>query len=109
MITIIGIYENSNVFFLKQLHESRSIRNRLIECFERASNPSTLLSKEERKRLLTFIVVGGGKIYNIYIIYTIVIYILYLHYNSTYHSYIYLIEVLIIYMHFILLHIVYMI
>lgn len=34
------------------------IRNRLIECFERASSPS--VDAEEMQRLLTFVVVGGG-------------------------------------------------
>ena len=36
----------------------RSIRNRILECFERASSP--FVDQEERKRLLTFVVVGGG-------------------------------------------------
>eukprot|EP00092_Neocalanus_flemingeri_P013049 GFUD01014061.1.p1 GENE.GFUD01014061.1~~GFUD01014061.1.p1 ORF type:complete len:468 (+),score=122.49 GFUD01014061.1:108-1511(+) len=47
-----------NVFFLKQLEHARAIRNRIIECFERASSP--FISDVERKRLLTFVVVGGG-------------------------------------------------
>ena len=47
-----------SVFFLKQLEHARSIRNRIIECFERASNP--FITDQERKRLLTFVVVGGG-------------------------------------------------
>ncbi len=47
-----------NVFFLKQLQHARAIRNRVIECFERASSP--FITEEERKRLLTFVVVGGG-------------------------------------------------
>ena len=47
-----------NVFFLKQLEHARAIRNRIIECFERASSP--FISKDEKKRLLTFVVVGGG-------------------------------------------------
>merc|ERR1719369_689336 len=47
-----------NVFFLKQLEHARSIRNRIIECFERASSPT--VTQEEKKRLLTFVVVGGG-------------------------------------------------
>ena len=53
-----GISEENNVFFLKHLWDARKIRSRLIECFERASNPD--LSSDERKRLLTFVVVGGG-------------------------------------------------
>lgn len=53
-----GVFDNPNVFFLKQLDHARSIRQKLIECFERASTPD--LSEYERKRLLTFVVVGGG-------------------------------------------------
>ena len=53
-----GVTGNSHVFFLKQLQHARAIRNRLLECFERASTPD--ISAEERKRLLTFVVVGGG-------------------------------------------------
>jgi len=47
-----------SVFFLKQLEQARSIRNRIIECFERAASP--FVGEDERKRLLTFLVVGGG-------------------------------------------------
>lgn len=47
-----------NVFFLKQLAHSYSIRNRIIECFERASSP--FISTEECNRILTFLVIGGG-------------------------------------------------
>merc|ERR1712241_1079110 len=47
-----------NVFFLKQLENARAVRNRIIECCERASSP--FISEEEKKRLLTFLVVGGG-------------------------------------------------
>lgn len=45
-------------FFLRQLADARAIRQRIIECFERASNPAT--DEKERKRLLHFVVVGGG-------------------------------------------------
>jgi len=48
------------VYFLKQLGDARKIRNRLLECFERAANP--YLSSEERSRLLSFVVVGGGPV-----------------------------------------------
>ena len=54
-----GVSDNPHVFFLKQLQHSRSIRNRLIECFERASSPG-VTSAVERQTLLTFVVVGGG-------------------------------------------------
>lgn len=53
-----GVETSENVFFLKQLSHARGIRNRLIECFERASSPAC--TEEERKQLLTFIIVGGG-------------------------------------------------
>jgi NADH:ubiquinone reductase (non-electrogenic) len=51
-----GVIENS--FFLKELSDARAIRQRIIECFERASTP--LVSIEERQRLMHFVVVGGG-------------------------------------------------
>ena len=50
--------EGKEVFFLKHLYHARQIRNRVLECFERASNPQ--IRPAERQRLLTFIVVGGG-------------------------------------------------
>ena len=49
--------EGQDVFFLKHLFHARQIRNRILECFERASNPT--ITQEERNRLLSFIVVGG--------------------------------------------------
>lgn len=45
-------------FFLKTVADARSIRQRIIECFERASSPTT--SDVEKSRLLHFVVVGGG-------------------------------------------------
>eukprot|EP01052_Picozoa_sp_SAG31_P002174 SAG31_NODE_74_length_27628_cov_18.235642_6_plen_186_part_00 len=50
--------EGKEVFFLKHLYHARQIRNRVLECFERATNPT--LSDTERRRLLSFVVVGGG-------------------------------------------------
>ena len=47
-----------HALYLKELDEARAIRGRIIDCFERASQPST--TDEERKRLLHFVVVGGG-------------------------------------------------
>ncbi|MBI4546671.1 MAG: FAD-dependent oxidoreductase [Ignavibacteriae bacterium] len=47
-----------NALFLKELADARAIRQRIIECFERASIPE--LSEERRKRLLHFLIVGGG-------------------------------------------------
>lgn len=54
-----GVTNNPNVFFLKQLSHSRAIRNKLLECFERASSPA-VTDEAHRRELLTFIVVGGG-------------------------------------------------
>jgi len=51
-----GVKEHAH--FLKELHHARKIRSRIIECFEIASLPST--SVEEKRRLLHFVVVGGG-------------------------------------------------
>lgn len=51
-------YLGESVFFLKQLYHARMIRNRIIECFERAAMPHIPLN--EKKRLLSFVVVGGG-------------------------------------------------
>ncbi|CAM9254090.1 unnamed protein product [Pylaiella littoralis] len=53
-----GVSEENHVFFLKQLGDARNIRNRLLECFERAASP--FISEAERSRLLSFVVVGGG-------------------------------------------------
>ena len=53
-----GLSEKNYVYFLKNLWDSRKIRARMIECFERASNPE--LPADDRRRLLNFIVVGGG-------------------------------------------------
>lgn len=51
-------FKENHVFFLKQLGDARNIRNRLLECFERAASP--FISEAERSRLLSFVVVGGG-------------------------------------------------
>eukprot|EP01134_Creolimax_fragrantissima_P008527 CFRG8527T1 len=50
--------EGKEVFFLKNLWHARSIRSRSIEVFEVASLPQ--VSEEEKKRLLSFVIVGGG-------------------------------------------------
>ncbi|KAL8467886.1 hypothetical protein ACS0TY_031216 [Phlomoides rotata] len=65
---VIGIGARSNTFnipgvaenchFLKELEDAQKIRRTVIGCFERASLPN--LSEEERKRILHFVVVGGG-------------------------------------------------
>jgi NADH:ubiquinone reductase (non-electrogenic) len=51
-----GVQENT--YFLKELDDARKIRQKIIECFERASIPGT--SGEERSKLLNFVIVGGG-------------------------------------------------
>jgi NADH dehydrogenase FAD-containing subunit len=44
--------------FLRQIQDARMIRKNLIECFEMASSPLTTL--DEKKKLLSFVIVGGG-------------------------------------------------
>ena len=44
--------------FFKTVHDAHALRQRVSECFERASLPHT--SAEERQRLLSFVVCGGG-------------------------------------------------
>lgn len=44
--------------FLRQVPDARAIRKQIMTCFEEASSP--LLTLEEKKKLLSFIVVGGG-------------------------------------------------
>ena len=65
---LIGVGATSHTFgvpgvrqhahFLKELADARSIRSSIIECFERAAQPG--VSPEHQKRLLHFVVVGGG-------------------------------------------------
>ncbi|KAA8515379.1 hypothetical protein F0562_019010 [Nyssa sinensis] len=51
-----GVVENCH--FLKEVEDAQKIRRTVIDCFERASLPN--LGDEERKRILQFVVVGGG-------------------------------------------------
>ncbi|XP_047317844.1 external alternative NAD(P)H-ubiquinone oxidoreductase B2, mitochondrial-like [Impatiens glandulifera] len=51
-----GVEENCH--FLKEVEDAQRIRRTVVDCFERASIPS--ISDEERKRLLHFVIVGGG-------------------------------------------------
>ncbi|XP_071930413.1 external alternative NAD(P)H-ubiquinone oxidoreductase B2, mitochondrial-like [Coffea arabica] len=51
-----GVVENT--LFLKEVEDAQKIRKSIIDCFERADLPS--LSDEERKKILHFVVVGGG-------------------------------------------------
>lgn len=43
---------------VQEIEDAQRIRRTVIDCFERASLPS--VSEEERKRILHFVVVGGG-------------------------------------------------
>ena len=51
-----GVEEHA--LFLKELQDARALRQHIIRCFERANLPST--SPDERRRLLHFVVCGGG-------------------------------------------------
>jgi NADH dehydrogenase len=51
-----GVRENA--WFLKDVQNARSIRFRIMECFEQAEHPE--LTEQQRRNLLAFIVVGGG-------------------------------------------------
>ncbi len=51
-----GVAEHA--LFLKEIGDARAIRGKVIDNLEMASSPG--VSREERMRLLTFVVVGGG-------------------------------------------------
>ncbi|KAF3443830.1 hypothetical protein FNV43_RR13520 [Rhamnella rubrinervis] len=51
-----GVEEHAH--FLKAVEDALRIRQSVIDCFERASLPS--VSEEERRRILHFVIVGGG-------------------------------------------------
>jgi NADH:ubiquinone reductase (H+-translocating) len=53
-----GVPGLANCHFLKDIHDARSIRNTVIRNLEHACLPTT--SDEERRRLLSFVVCGGG-------------------------------------------------
>ncbi|KAG7356208.1 pyridine nucleotide-disulfide oxidoreductase [Nitzschia inconspicua] len=53
-----SIQEGNGIYFLKQLKHARGIRNNIIDSFEKAAVPT--VSEAERRRLLSFVVVGGG-------------------------------------------------
>jgi NADH dehydrogenase/NADH:ubiquinone reductase (non-electrogenic) len=53
-----SIQEGNGIYFLKHLFHARSIRNNVIDSFEKAAIPG--MSDAERRRLLSFVVVGGG-------------------------------------------------
>lgn len=53
-----GVKGLENCSFLKTVEDARGIRNKVLENLELASLPTT--SDEERRRLLSFVVSGGG-------------------------------------------------
>ncbi|KAF8511120.1 nucleotide-binding domain-containing protein [Hysterangium stoloniferum] len=53
-----GVPGLENCFQLKTIGDAQAVRRRLLDNFELASLPTT--SREERKRLLSFVVCGGG-------------------------------------------------
>ncbi|KAF7967254.1 hypothetical protein HWV62_35045 [Athelia sp. TMB] len=53
-----GVPGLENCFQLKTVGDAQGIRRRIMDNFESASQPTT--SPEERKRLLSFVVCGGG-------------------------------------------------
>ncbi|KAJ6383399.1 hypothetical protein OIU78_026807 [Salix suchowensis] len=67
-VLIVAMGAKSNTFntpgvedhahFLKEIEDAQNIRRSIIDCYERASLPS--ISEEERKRIMHFVVVGGG-------------------------------------------------
>ncbi|KAF9053069.1 hypothetical protein BJ165DRAFT_1445289 [Panaeolus papilionaceus] len=53
-----GVPGLENCFQLKTIGDAQAIRHRILHNFERASLPTT--TAEERKRLLSFVICGGG-------------------------------------------------
>ncbi|GAX84552.1 hypothetical protein CEUSTIGMA_g11973.t1 [Chlamydomonas eustigma] len=51
-----GVAEHCN--FFKSIEDASALRARVSECFERAALPGS--TDEERKKLLSFVIVGGG-------------------------------------------------
>lgn len=47
-------------FFIQEVEDAMKIRNTVMDCFERACLPS--VSEEEKRRILHFVVVGGGPV-----------------------------------------------
>lgn len=52
----LGVQEHC--YFLKEISDARGLRRAIVERFELASFPD--ISQEEKYRLLSFVVVGGG-------------------------------------------------
>ncbi|KAL8706026.1 MAG: hypothetical protein Q9201_000911 [Fulgogasparrea decipioides] len=53
-----GVSGLENCYFLKDIEDARKIRNKILENLEHACLPTTI--DDERKRLLSFVVCGGG-------------------------------------------------
>jgi len=53
-----GVAGLQNCFFLKDINDAREIRNKVIQNLELSCLPTT--TDEERRRLLSFVVCGGG-------------------------------------------------
>lgn len=53
-----GVKGLENAFFLKDINDARKIRNKIIHNLELSCLPTT--SDEERRRLLSFVISGGG-------------------------------------------------
>jgi NADH:ubiquinone reductase (H+-translocating) len=53
-----GVDGLEHVHFLKTIVDARSIRNHIMDNFEKACLPTTTI--EQRKELLSFVVAGGG-------------------------------------------------
>ncbi|KAJ4822467.1 External alternative NAD(P)H-ubiquinone oxidoreductase B4, mitochondrial [Turnera subulata] len=51
-----GVEEHAH--FLKEVDDAQKLRRSIIDCYERANIPT--VSEEERKRMMHFVVVGGG-------------------------------------------------
>lgn len=54
----VDLYISHRNAFVQEVEDAQKIRRTVIDCFEKASLPT--LSDEERKRLLHFVIVGGG-------------------------------------------------
>ncbi len=51
-----GVKEHAH--FLREINDARNIRKRILDCFEKATSPHC--TPEEKERLLSFVIVGGG-------------------------------------------------
>ena len=58
-----GVQGIEHCHFLKTINDARAIRKKIMDNFEKASLPTT--SASDKKRLLSFVVCGGGKLLKI--------------------------------------------